>query len=201
MSLLDSLLSGLGDATRTQPSRQPVNPLLQILLGLLAAPGGRAAGGGAGAGGLGDLLAGLAGGAAGGRGGAGGAGGLGDLLAELTGGAGRAADRGGPGGAGGLGGLGGLIEAFRRAGLDDHMQSWVGTGRNLPISPDQLEQVFGREGMGRLAERTGMSRDQLSGGLADLLPEAIDRLTPGGQAPDTGFGDVFEVMERLGRRS
>jgi uncharacterized protein YidB (DUF937 family) len=198
MSLLDSLLSGLGDATRTQPSRQPVNPLLQILLGLLATPGGRAAGGGAGAGGLGDLLAGLAGGAAGGRGGAGGAGGLGDLLAELTGGAGRAADRGGPGGAGGLGGL---IEAFRRAGLDDHMQSWVGTGRNLPISPDQLEQVFGRESMGRLAERTGMSRDQLSGGLADLLPEAIDRLTPDGRAPDTGFGDVFEVMERLGRRS
>jgi uncharacterized protein YidB (DUF937 family) len=54
------------------------------------------------------------------------------------------------GGAGGLGGLAGLAEQFQRGGLGDVMNSWVGTGENLPVSPDQLGQVLGGDVLGQL---------------------------------------------------
>ncbi len=36
------------------------------------------------------------------------------------------------------GGLSGLVQNFQRNGLGDVISSWIGTGQNLPISPDQL---------------------------------------------------------------
>ena len=38
-----------------------------------------------------------------------------------------------------LGGLEGLVRSFQRNGLLDVINSWVGTGQNLPISPDQVK--------------------------------------------------------------
>ena len=47
------------------------------------------------------------------------------------------------------GGLSSLIEQFQRAGLGPQMDSWISTGQTLPISPDQLRQVFGRPQQGK----------------------------------------------------
>ncbi len=66
------------------------------------------------------------------------------------------------------------------------MNSWISTGQNLPISPDQLMQVFGQGQMQQMAASSGMDLGQLSGGLADLLPQLIDQLTPSGQVPAGG---------------
>ena len=44
------------------------------------------------------------------------------------------------------GGLQGLIEQFTRAGLGQQAASWVSTGQNLPISPEDLMKVFGGGG-------------------------------------------------------
>lgn len=88
------------------------------------------------------------------------------------------------------GGLGGLVQAFQQGGLGDIVNSWVSTGQNLPISAEQIQSVLGGDRLGGLASQLGMSPEQASGGLADLLPQLVDKLTPNGQIPEGG-GDLL----------
>jgi len=82
----------------------------------------------------------------------------------------------------GQGGVGGLVEKFTQNGLGETIGSWVGTGANANISPEQIRQVIGQGPIADLAARLGVSPEQASETLAGLLPEAVDRLTPGGDA-------------------
>jgi uncharacterized protein YidB (DUF937 family) len=105
---------------------------------------------------------------------------------------------GGAGAAGGLGGLAGLAEQFQRGGLGDVMNSWIGTGDNQPISPDQLGGVLGGDLLGELTQRTGLGQGDLLGQLSQLLPQMVDRATPEGRIPDGGLGDIGAILERFG---
>jgi len=82
------------------------------------------------------------------------------------------------------GGLGGLAETFKNKGLGDIMSSWISTGQNLPISSDQIQQVLGSDVVQQFAKKLGASNADVSGGLANLLPDLIDKLTPKGQLPE-----------------
>jgi uncharacterized protein YidB (DUF937 family) len=82
-----------------------------------------------------------------------------------------------------VGGIEGLMRRFQQSGLDDVIRSWIGTGQNRPVAPDQLERALGRDDLGRLSERAGVKPQQGSSILAVLLPVLIDRLTPDGQVP------------------
>lgn len=81
------------------------------------------------------------------------------------------------------GGLAGLVQAFQQHGLGEQMASWIGTGQNLPVSAEQIQSVLGNGQLGQIAARLGMNEAQAAGGLATLLPQVIDQLTPGGQLP------------------
>lgn len=93
------------------------------------------------------------------------------------------------------GGLGGLVQAFQNKGLGDIASSWVGTGQNLPISAEQLQGVLGNEAIGALAGKFGISTDQMSGQLSDLLPQVVDKLTPNGQVE--GGADLSGALGML----
>ena len=80
-------------------------------------------------------------------------------------------------------GLGGLIEKFRQGGLEDVIKSWIGTGPNRQIAPNQLQHALGPDTVAKLESETGMPRDDLLTQLARLLPEVIDKLTPNGKLP------------------
>jgi len=123
----------------------------------------------------------------------GGSGGLGGMLGSALGGA--AQGGGGAGGLGGLGGLAGLVEQFSRNGMGDVAKSWVGTGQNLPVSPDQLGQVLGGETLGQLSRQLGMNQGDLLGQLSQMLPQVVDKLTPQGQIPQ---GDIQGMGGDLG---
>lgn len=84
-----------------------------------------------------------------------------------------------------VGGLSGLIQAFQKNGLSDIVNSWVGTGKNLPISPEQIQQGLGGDLLKQLATQAGLSTEAAGGQLASLLPGLIDKLTPGGKVPDS----------------
>lgn len=161
--------------------------LLPVVLAMLANRGGGAQQ--SGGGGLGDILGQVLGGGAQPRGG----GGLEDLLGGLLGG-------GGGGGGGGMGGLGGLLEQMARSGYGDQARSWVGTGQNAPIPPDAMEQIFGRGGITEIARQAGVSEADATRGLSELLPEVVDRVTPGGQVPDLDqlTASVSDLSRRLG---
>jgi len=81
------------------------------------------------------------------------------------------------------GGLPGLLEKFSNGGMSELVSSWVGSGGNLPVSAEQIQQVLGNEQVTALAEKFGLDPQQLSQGLADYLPQAVDKLTPDGQLP------------------
>ncbi|GJD77423.1 hypothetical protein NBEOAGPD_0628 [Methylobacterium gregans] len=85
-----------------------------------------------------------------------------------------------------LGGLDGLIDGFRRGGLGDVIESWIGHGQNRPVQPNQLAEALGPDTVGTLERATGMSRDTLLTQLAQVLPEVINGLTPQGRVPGEG---------------
>lgn len=184
MGLLD-VLNGMQNGPRGQrdptASSQGMSPLTMAVLGLLAykaiksftgnqpsaetvgtprstqpvsRPGGPTNAGMPG-GGLGDLLS----------------SGLGGLLASGT--------------AGGVlsGGLNELLKQFQQSGQGDVAKSWVGTGPNKSISPNDLAKTLGSDQIDTLMTQTGMSRDELIAGLSQALPEVVDKLTPQGRVP------------------
>lgn len=86
------------------------------------------------------------------------------------------------------GGLGGLVQAFQQGGLGNVVQSWIGTGQNLPISAEQLQAVLGGEGgpLAQIAGKLGMNPADVAGPLSQLLPQLVDTATPNGQLPQGG---------------
>jgi uncharacterized protein YidB (DUF937 family) len=78
------------------------------------------------------------------------------------------------------GGLQGLLQALTQSGLGQQAQSWVSTGNNLPVSPEQIKAALGGGHLESLARQLGMTQDQAAGGLANVLPQVVDHLTPNG---------------------
>ncbi len=120
-----------------------------------------------------------------------GGGGNGALLNAVIGMLGQV---GGGAGAGGLGGLGGLVSKMSQAGLGDVVGSWVGTGQNMPVQPDQLGNALGEDTISSMAGQLGMNNNDLLGQLAQMLPQVVDKLTPQGQVPQ---GDLSSILGSL----
>lgn len=93
------------------------------------------------------------------------------------------------------GGLPGLLAKLQAGGLGEATQSWVGTGANRSVSPDQLDSALGPDLMAMIARQMGGNTQQASSTMAELLPELIDRLTPQGQLPaDNGLGGLGALL-------
>jgi uncharacterized protein YidB (DUF937 family) len=80
------------------------------------------------------------------------------------------------------GGVQGIISQLEQQGLGGTVRSWVGSGANQPITADQIHQAFGSDTVKQLAAKVGMSPEDLAAKLSQILPQAIDKLTPGGVA-------------------
>jgi uncharacterized protein YidB (DUF937 family) len=146
-------------------------------------------------GGLDDILGGMLGGR-----GRGGAGGLDSILGGLTGGRG--------GGAGALmalapmligllqgGGLQKILNQFQQQGLGDKAQSWVGTGDNEPVSPDEVRSALGDDQVHEAATQLGVSDDDAAAVLAQVLPNAVDGVTPEGRVPSDD--ELAQIVARI----
>ena len=97
---------------------------------------------------------------------------------------------------GGQGGLNNLISQFASKGLGDIINSWVGTGNNVPVSGDQLHNVLGKDTISQLASMVGMDSNAFTSQLSNLLPQVVDKLTPDGKVPE---GDIMSKgMDLLG---
>ena len=86
------------------------------------------------------------------------------------------------------GGVGGLVDAFQKGGLSEVAQSWVSSGQNLPVSPEQIQAVLGSGVVGQFAEKLGVDPQTAAAKLSEILPGLVDKLTPGGKLPDEGLG-------------
>ncbi len=180
MGLLD-VLNGMQNGPRgpSDPSAKSdgMSPITMAILALLAykavkhlggsqpgaspaapAPANAGQSGGGLGGGLGDLLK----------------GGLGGLLA------------GGAAGSVISSGLGDLLKQFQQNGQGDAANSWVSSGPNKQIAPNDLANALGADQINTLTSQTGLSREELLSGLSQHLPEVINHLTPDGRLPTEG---------------
>jgi uncharacterized protein YidB (DUF937 family) len=196
--------SVLGNARTGQqsPMGSGGGGLGDLLGGLMGGGAGQAGGG---SGGLGGLLGGLIGGGAGQgdnrNGNLGGLGGLGGGMAGMgQGGSGM----GGKGGALMLlllplamqwvqrnGGIGGVLERFQNKGYSQQAASWVSTGENEELQPQAVHELMGTEELSRMSQQLGVSQEEVSSGMAKILPEMMSQLTPQGGVPDDG-DDVLD---------
>src|SRR5262245_26884466 len=81
------------------------------------------------------------------------------------------------------GGLTDLMKGFQDQGLGDAISSWVGTGENKTVTPDQARQGLGKERVQEVAQRSGLSIEPVLPMLAAALPVGIDAWAPQGQVP------------------
>jgi uncharacterized protein YidB (DUF937 family) len=81
------------------------------------------------------------------------------------------------------GGLQGVVSEFEKNGLGATVSSWVGTGPNHPISPDEVQKALGPDLLQQLSAKSGLSVQELTQKLAHVLPQAVDKLTPDGAVP------------------
>lgn len=96
-------------------------------------------------------------------------------------------------------GLQNLVQTFQSHGLGDMMASWIGTGPNPPITPDQVHSVLGADKVQQLAQQTGVSPDLAKALLAAVLPVLVDKLTPQGSLPAQGslLGEGVDLLKKF----
>ncbi len=91
-------------------------------------------------------------------------------------------------------GLQGLMNQFNGAGLGNIVQSWISTGQNLPISPEQIQGALNNEQLQTLAAKAGVNPQEVATQLSSLLPGLVDKLTPNGQLPTGGIVDHLQGL-------
>ncbi len=94
-----------------------------------------------------------------------------------------------------VGGLAGIVQAFQKNGLGDIVNSWVSTGTNLPVTPDQIKQGLGGDFLSQLAGKAGVSPDTASAQLSSLLPDLIDKVTPSGKIEAGGIDQLLKMFQ------
>ena len=99
------------------------------------------------------------------------------------------------------GGVPGIISKFEHGGMAEHAGSWVSTGENMPITGGQLQEILGSGSIGQIAQQLGLSHGDTSSGLAQVLPQIIDHLTPTGQVP-ADHGDMLkQALSMLNKKT
>ncbi|MGH7003511.1 MAG: YidB family protein, partial [Alphaproteobacteria bacterium] len=81
----------------------------------------------------------------------------------------------------GSGGISALLQRFTQAGQGDAVKSWIGTGANQPVTPDAVSSAIGQDKIAAFAQRLGVSPEEASAALAQILPQAVDKMTPNGR--------------------
>ncbi|MEQ1626227.1 MAG: YidB family protein [Nitrospira sp.] len=94
-----------------------------------------------------------------------------------------------------VGGLAGLVQTFQKNGLGDIVNSWVSIGKNLPVTPQQIQQGLGGDLLKQLATKAGISTEAAGAQLAGLLPDLVDKLTPTGKIEVGGLDQLLKLFQ------
>ena len=97
------------------------------------------------------------------------------------------------------GGVHDVLQKLHAGGLGDRVQSWVGMGKNLPVSGDQIASVLGNDTVKSIAAKVGISTDKAASAIAHLLPQTVDKMTPDGKPPatDVKVPDIAQITKNI----
>ncbi|MCK3657298.1 hypothetical protein A4G18_00825 [Pasteurellaceae bacterium Pebbles2] len=94
------------------------------------------------------------------------------------------------------GGMEGVFNQLQKSGLDDLLNSWIGTGKNQPLNPNQVNDVFGEETLSNVAQQAGVETSQAQDILSQALPQIIDMLTPNGREGGVSTDSLAQQAQR-----
>jgi uncharacterized protein YidB (DUF937 family) len=94
------------------------------------------------------------------------------------------------------GGLGKILGGAKASGLSAEADSWVSTGENKPINPEQAKAVVGEDTVRQLAQEAGVSEDEAADVMAKVVPEVVNGLTPNGQVP--ADDEIDQLLAKFG---
>lgn len=95
------------------------------------------------------------------------------------------------------GGFTALIASFQKGGLGEVVASWVGTGQNQPVTPDQLGAVLDPNVVNDLAAKTGQDPSSVLSSLSAILPQVVDKATPDGEVPSNPSFNPADLLGSL----
>ncbi len=70
--------------------------------------------------------------------------------------------------------------------------SWLGDGENVPISKEQITEMFSSEHIVEFASKLGVSTDAASDALSDVLPKIVDTASSAGSLLDSLVDQVSD---------
>lgn len=94
------------------------------------------------------------------------------------------------------GGMEGIFNQLQKGGLDDLLNSWIGTEQNQPMHANQVNDVFGDEAISNVAQQAGVEQSQAQDILAQVLPQIIDMLTPNGREGGVTTDSLQQQVQR-----
>ncbi|MBN3860589.1 MAG: YidB family protein [Neisseriaceae bacterium] len=98
---------------------------------------------------------------------------------------------------GSIGGFKALIAKFDTANLSELIQSWIGSGKNIPFTMDQVKSVFGEDWIQTLSEKIGVNPAILTGLISQFLPSVVDEATKDGNVPNENAANQINITELL----
>jgi uncharacterized protein YidB (DUF937 family) len=98
------------------------------------------------------------------------------------------------------GGISGILAKFQQHGMSRQAESWVSTGKNETITPQQVEQVFDRGAINQLAQSMNTTPEKATNTLADFLPELLNQFSPDGKVPEDDGNILASVLGMLGHK-
>lgn len=79
------------------------------------------------------------------------------------------------------GGLSGVLGKFSNNGMGNQAQSWVNIDTdNDGIDANDVAKLFGNDEINQVCAQTGASQSEVCQGIAELLPQVVNDLTPQG---------------------
>ncbi|MEV0718213.1 YidB family protein [Asanoa sp. NPDC050611] len=88
-----------------------------------------------------------------------------------------------------------LLDQLQQGGLQQHVQSWISTGPNREITDAQIRDALGAANLDAAADDAGLPTKRAAGTLAEVLPQLVDRASPGGALPDaTTLQEAFNQL-------
>jgi len=85
--------------------------------------------------------------------------------------------------------LAGIVGRMAGSGdLGSIVGSWLGDGANEAISADSILSIFGNDKLSAFADQLGVDSGAAAGGLADVLPQMMDKASSGGSLLDMAGG-------------
>lgn len=89
-----------------------------------------------------------------------------------------------------------VSQIMSSGGMRSIVESWLGDGANEEISADQLTSFIDADRIKGFADALGLGEDDAKNGLAEALPQMIDKVSHGGNLLG-GSDSILDMAKKL----